>query len=284
MVTRHRGNNLKRRHNAVTGGGFIEQDHVAGVFRANTPAFLLEFFQHVAVTHFRTNKRDAQLFQRQLQTHIAHQSAHRATAQLPLTQAFTRNDVEDLIAIDLVTFVINHDHTVTIAIQGNTQIGLFSQDTRLQGTHVCRANFFVDVQTVRLAADSDHFRTQLAEHIRRNVVSRTVGTVHHNFEVCQAQLIRESAFAEFNVAACGIDNTVCFTQLSGVNTGDLFFHFRFNRLFHVIRQFGAVDGEEFDTVVIERVMGSGNDDARFRTEGACQIGNSRSRHWPRKGS
>ena len=152
--------------------------------------------------------------------------------------------------------MVNHDHTIAIAIQGNTQIGFFSQYTRLQGTHVCRADFFIDVQTVRLAADGDHFRTQLAENIRRNVIGRTVCTVHYNFEVCQAQFIRERAFAEFNVAACGIDNTVGFTQLSGVDTGDLFLHFRFNRLFHVIRQFSAVDGEEFDTVVIERIMRS----------------------------
>ncbi len=42
-------------------------------------------FQHVTVAHF-SERTECQLFQRQLQPHVAHQGADRAAAQLALTQ------------------------------------------------------------------------------------------------------------------------------------------------------------------------------------------------------
>jgi hypothetical protein len=45
VVTHHRRHNLQTGDDTVTGGGFIQQDNVAGVFRADTPAFLLQLLQ-----------------------------------------------------------------------------------------------------------------------------------------------------------------------------------------------------------------------------------------------
>ena len=54
-------------HDTVAGGGFVQQDHMAGVFRTDAPAQLLQLLQHVAVAHFGASERNAQLFQRQFQ-------------------------------------------------------------------------------------------------------------------------------------------------------------------------------------------------------------------------
>ena len=56
MVTRHRRQHLQTSNDAVTGSGFIQQDHMTGILCTDTPAFLLHFFQYVAVTHFRARK------------------------------------------------------------------------------------------------------------------------------------------------------------------------------------------------------------------------------------
>ena len=56
MVTRHRRQHLQASNDTVTGSGFIQQDHMTGVLCTDTPAFLLHFFQYVAVPHFRARK------------------------------------------------------------------------------------------------------------------------------------------------------------------------------------------------------------------------------------
>ncbi|SSM46514.1 Uncharacterised protein [Klebsiella pneumoniae] len=59
MVADHRRDHLQAGDNAIAGGGFIQQDHMAGVFRTDAPAFFLEHLQYIAVTDLRAGKRDA---------------------------------------------------------------------------------------------------------------------------------------------------------------------------------------------------------------------------------
>ena len=218
------------------------------------------------------------MFQRQLEAHVAHQSTHRAAAQLPLAQRFTSDDVHDLVAVDFITFVINHNDAVAVTVQSNTQIGFFRDYARLQRTNIGRADFFIDVHAVRFTANRNDVSTQLAQYIWRNVVRCAVSAVHHNFKLVQAQFIRECAFAELNITTGSIDNTTGFTQFGRIHAGDCFFHLRFNCFFNCIRQFGPVDGEEFNPVVIKWVVRSGDNNPGFSTESTRQISNGRCWH------
>ncbi|MPN39441.1 hypothetical protein SDC9_186969 [bioreactor metagenome] len=186
MVAHHRRQHLQARHDAVTSGGFVQQDHMTRVFGTDTPAFFLHFFQHIAVANFRPSKRNTQLFQRQLEAHVAHQRTYRTTTQLSLTQGFTGDDIHDLIAIDFIAFMVNHDHAVTVAIQRDTQIGFFREHAGLQGTHIGGTDFFVNIHAIGLTANGNHFRTQFTQHVRRNVVGCPVSAIHHNFKFVQA--------------------------------------------------------------------------------------------------
>lgn len=67
VVAHHGGQHLQPGHDTVAGGGFVQQDHMAGVFRTDAPAQLLQLLQHVAVAHFGASERNAQLFQRQFE-------------------------------------------------------------------------------------------------------------------------------------------------------------------------------------------------------------------------
>lgn len=80
-----------------------------------------------------------------------------------------------------------------------------------------------------------------------------LGEFHH-FQRSQAQFVGKGTLTKFNVAPRRIDDTAGFAQLSRIHAGELFLHFGFNRLFDIIRQFGALNGEEFNAVVVERVM------------------------------
>ncbi len=175
--------------------------------------------------------------------------------------------------------MVDHDHAVSVAIQRDTQIGFFCDHTRLQGTDVGSADLFIDVNAVWLTTNGDNIGAQLTQYIWRNVIRRTISAIHHNFKLAQAQFIREGAFAKLDIATGGIDDTGGFTQLSRIHAGDRFFHLGFYGLFNRIRQFGAVDREKFDPVVIVRVVRSGDNDPGFRTESTRQISNGRCWHW-----
>ncbi len=173
---------------------------------------------------------------------------------MPLTQRFTGDDIHDLVTVDLIAFVVDHDHAVAVTVQRDTQIGFFRDHARLQGADVGSADFFIDVNAVWLTTDGNNIGAQLTQYVWRNVIRRTVSAIHHNFKLAQAQFIREGAFAKLDIATGGIDNTGGFTQFSRVHTGDCFFHLGFYGFFNRIRQFGAVDREKFDPVVIVRVV------------------------------
>ncbi len=106
--------------------------------------------------------------------------------------------------------MVDHNDAVAIAIIGDTQIGFFGQHARLQGAYVGCPDLFVDVEPVRLTTHRDHLSTQLAEHIRGDVIGRAMGAVDNHFERIQAQFVREGAFAEFNITPRGIHDAAGF--------------------------------------------------------------------------
>ena len=104
---------------------------MAGVFRTQTPAFFLKFFEHVTVADFRALKRNTQLFQCQLQPHVTHQCADSTTAQLSLAQCFTGNDKQDLVTVHFLTQVIHHDQAVAVTVKCQANVRAFSKNTFL---------------------------------------------------------------------------------------------------------------------------------------------------------
>ncbi len=86
------------------------------------------------------------------------------------------------------------------------------------------------------------------------MISRPVSAIDYHLQSIEAQLVRKGAFAKLDIATGGVDDTTGFTQLGGIHAGQLFFHFGFNGFFYLIRKLGTFDREEFDAVVIERIM------------------------------
>src|SRR5690606_17592475 len=109
-------------------------------------------------------------------------------------------------------------------------------------------------EAVRLASDGKDLRAQLAKDVRRNVVGGAVGRIHHDGKTREGQFVREGALAEFDVAASRIVDAPGPTQLFRLYTFDLFVEHGLDLGFHVVGQFHAIAGEEFDAVVVIRIM------------------------------
>jgi hypothetical protein len=90
----------------------------------------------------------------------------------------------------------------------------------------------------------------------------------------------KGALAELDVARGGVVHPLDPTQLLGGRGAHGFVEGRLDGQFHVVRQLGAARGEEFDAVVLERVVGGGDDHAGLQAQGAGQIGDARGGHRP----
>ena len=174
--------------------------------------------------------------------------------------------------------MVNHNHAIAVAVEGNTEIRFFSQHTSLERANVGSPHFGIDVYTVRLTTDSDNVRSQFTQHVRRDVISRTVCTIHHNLQFTEAKFVWERGFAKLDIATRSINDTAGFTQFCRINTADLFFHFRFDGFFNCIRQLSTVNRKEFNAVIVEWVMRCRNYNSSLCAEGTRQISHGRCWH------
>ena len=55
-------------------------------------------------------------------------------------------------------------------------------------------------------------RAKLPEHGRSDLVGGAVGAIHDNFQPAQAQVVRKTGLAEFNIATLGIFLAQCFAD------------------------------------------------------------------------
>src|SRR6187551_1440411 len=95
---------------------------MARVFTAQTPAIVTHHLENIAVTHFGASKRDIELFESQFEPKVAHQSAYHTVTTTSILLLIGCNDVEQLIAIDQLPFVIYKDYAIAVTIKGNTNI------------------------------------------------------------------------------------------------------------------------------------------------------------------
>ena len=83
-----------------------------------------------------------------------------------------------------------------------------------QGLRVRGSDPMVDVHPVRLASNGKNFGAQFMENLGRNVVSRAMGAVHHDFQTPEGQLTGKGTFAKLNITSCSIIQTAGLAQAS----------------------------------------------------------------------
>src|SRR5690606_9968031 len=123
---------LQGGHDAVPGGGAVQADDVAGGLAAEAAAMLAQQLQHIAVTHLGAVEFHAQRAQRYLQAEIAHQGTDHGAAQGPLLLPLAGDDEEDLVAIDYLAILVDHDDPVAVAVEGHADVGALGPHALLQ--------------------------------------------------------------------------------------------------------------------------------------------------------
>ena len=138
----------------------------------------------------------------------------------------------------------------------------------------------VDIEPVWLVGNGDHVRAQLAEHVRRDLVGRAVGAIHHDLKPFQADTTRKSAFAKFHIAASGVVVTLDLAERARLDRAHRFVHGVFDGRLDRVGELATVRGKELDAVVGIRIVRSADDDTGTRPRGDGKISDARRGHRP----
>src|SRR5205814_9228431 len=128
----HHREDLQSRDQAVAGRRAVETEHVTRRLAAQYAAALLEQLQHVAVADLRAQELDAARAQRELEPEVRHHRADDRAAQRPRFEPVAREHIEELIAVDEVTALIDHQDAVAVAVERETHMRAHARDGELQ--------------------------------------------------------------------------------------------------------------------------------------------------------
>ncbi len=157
---------------------------MAGAFATEVPATLFHHFQHVAVADVGTGELNAHFPERHFQRHIRHQGADCTFYRTDL-QAVLDHHIQQLVAIINTAAGIDHHQAIGVAVQGNADICVIGAHSQRQRVRRSRTKAGIDVETVRLIADRNDFGPQLMEHMRSNMIGRTMGAIDHDGQPAQ---------------------------------------------------------------------------------------------------
>ncbi|MCY1412218.1 hypothetical protein D9M71_276180 [compost metagenome] len=255
-------------------------DDVPGILATQHPATFEHLGHHVAVADLGAHEGDVARRQGQLQAQIAHQGADHSGpfGQTIALLEIGGNDVKQLVAIDHGAGMVDHQHPVAVAVEGDAHVGTLLEHRFLQRLHVGGADPGVDVETVRLRGDHRHLGAQLAEYAGRHLVGGAMGAVEHQLEAGEIGAGRHAALAELDVAAGRVVDPRRLAQLRRLDHAHRRIEQLLDHQLDLVRQLGSLAGEELDAVVVVRIVRGTDDDPGIGMEGAGQVGHRRGGH------
>ena len=234
--------------------------------------------QDVAVAHLGLHVLDAQLLQRQLQAHVAHDGGdHGIVAQPSLLLEVIGADAHHLVAVDHPAPLIHGHEAVRVPVEGQTYVRAQLPHQLAQPLGVGGAAVLVDVGAVRLMVVGGYLRAQLLQHRRGHLVAGALGAVHHNVQPVQAHA--GGLLGKVDVAALGVAlahrsaHALADGQLLAL--GQTVLHNLLDLVLNGVGQLVALAVEELDAVVFDGIVAGGDHRARVRLIVAGQVGDGR---------
>ena len=201
------GEHLQRRDQAVAGGGEVAEHEVARLFAADVEAVFAHVLDDVTV---------ADGGARELQAHRVQDSVRGSrfditVATTPPPFSVPAFDHERAIRARIwspsMMLAASRRRCTTRSASPSSAM---PRSARLSFTllHIAlgggRAAFAVDVEAVGIDADLDDFGAEFPQHFGRDAIGGAVGAVDDDAQTVQAQMLRERALGEFDVARLGV--------------------------------------------------------------------------------
>ena len=257
---------------------------MAGLLAADRIIMLEHFLQHIAVANSSLNSMAAMSLHSLMQTNVAHNRGNEhIVMQLAALHKLQSANQHNLVAVHSLAVFVNNQAAVSVAVVSNANMSANLDNLLLQSLQMRRAAAVVDVQTVRLVEDSNNLCAQAAQDNRRNLAVSTIGAVHNDFqavELCissaQDMLDIQSGQILFvdNLTNAAAASCLRIINRRSDNSSDF--------VLYGIRQLMTGLREEFNAIILERIVGCRNNHACVRLYLASEEGNCRSRHYAQK--
>ena len=194
----------------------VQCQQVARALPAQQPLAFFKLLQHITVAHLGAHKLDAPGLQRHFNRLVGHQGADDTRHLFTFGQAVGSHEVQQLITVVQAPLGVDHLQTVCVSVQGDTVVRTMLLDGLHQRRGVCGPYAAVDVESVWCTANRNHLGPQFMEHAGGNLVSRSVGCIHHDLHALEGSVMGKCAFAKLDVAACSISQPARLAQTGGV--------------------------------------------------------------------
>ncbi len=213
--------------------------------------------------------------QRDLDSHVGHQSAHDTGHMLIAPHAIDSHEVQQLITVVETPCGIHHLQAVGITVESDAIVGMVGAHSPHQCVGMGCTDLVVDIETIGSTPNGQHFGPEFVEHLGRHLVGGTMGRVYHDLDTAQRQGMRNRALAKLNVAACCIVESAGLAQCGRISPLRWLIQRSFDREFPGIRQLGALRAEEFDAVVRIRVVAGTDHHPQARALRPRQVSHAR---------
>ena len=260
----------------------VQENHVTRLFPPDDAVEPFHVFQNVAVADFGGMVAEAVFFAGHGQAEVAHDGGDQ---QVVFQFAFPLQDIgaddHDLVARDFPALLIHGNETVAVSVKGQAQgravlDHFFPEDFRM-----LRAAAVIDVGSVgRLVNDFD-VGAQFMEGVGGDLVRGAVGGVQNDLHAFHGKIAGEGVFGEDNVASVHAVQTIRLPDVRspGGQVGKFVVEDQvFDKVFLLVGKLVAVAAENFQTVVLERIVRSRDHDARVGAHALGDEGDRRRRH------
>ena len=187
-----------------------------------------------------------------------------------------RDHREQLVAVDHMAALVDQDDPVGVAVERDADVGAHLAHLAAQRLRRGGAAFLVDVEAVRLDPDRNDVGAEFPQRFRHHLVGRAIGAIDHHAQAVEAEIARQRALGEFDVAvmdavdAAGAAEAGALRQL----LVERFVEQLLDLLLDVVGQLEALRAEQLDAVVLEQIVRGRNHHAEI---GAHRLGQHRHR-------
>ena len=163
----------------------------------------------------------------------------------------------NMVPVNNLALFADEDGPIRVTIQRDADMRAMAPHRLLQSFRMHGAARVVDVHAVGTVGNDFDFRPEFAQHRRRDLVRRTIGTIHHQFNSLKIEVSGNRPFHKFDVPPLRIADPIRLSdrvrrrpQMFDLIGDDQLLDTRLD----LIRQFETFAGEEFNAVVLIRIV------------------------------
>ena len=256
----------------------LRENHVSRLLTSDNIIVCRHVVIDILVAHSGFCVVDTEFVERLKETYVRHNRSHyRIIIQLVALLEVCRRDVENLIAVHHVSEFINAQTAVGIAVVCETNIQSLFHNELLQSLNMRTARIAIDIRAIRFGIHHISLCSERIKHRSRNVPSASVGTVQTYLHPLKGMNAEGYQITDITIATLDIIYRTANRILRSVRRNSRLavqeiLNARDGCIIHLL----AIAVDEFNAVIVIRIVARRNHDTTIKTVTLSDVGHGRS--------